>query len=69
MERRAGSEKTQASYWSAHRFFGSFFFFVFILGYGLEGRDSIPGRGLEGIIFLFSTATRPTLGPAEPLIQ
>jgi hypothetical protein len=36
------------------------------MGYGLEGRDLIPGRG---IIFLFSTTFRPALRPTRPPIQ
>jgi hypothetical protein len=32
-------------------------------GYGLDGPGSIPGRGKT---FLFSTASRPTLGPTQP---
>jgi hypothetical protein len=35
-------------------------------GYGLDDRSSIPGRGK---IFLCSTASRPALGPTQPLIQ
>jgi hypothetical protein len=35
-------------------------------GYGLDGRGWIPGRGK---IFLFSTASRPVLGPTQPPIQ
>jgi hypothetical protein len=35
-------------------------------GYGLDGRGSIPSRGK---IFLFSTASRPALGPIQPPIQ
>jgi hypothetical protein len=34
------------------------------LGYGLDGRGSIPGRGSDGI-FLFTTASRPALGPTQ----
>jgi hypothetical protein len=33
---------------------------------GLDGPGSIP---VSGKIFLFSTASRPTLGPTQPLIQ
>jgi hypothetical protein len=36
------------------------------MGYGLDGQGSIPGRGK---IFLFSTASRPVLGPTQPPIQ
>jgi hypothetical protein len=36
------------------------------MGYGLEGRDSIPGRDK---IFLFSITSRPALGPIQPPIQ
>jgi hypothetical protein len=36
-----------------------------VMGYGLEGWGSIPGRGK---IFLF-TASRPTLGTIQPSIQ
>jgi hypothetical protein len=35
-------------------------------GYGLDGRGSIPSRGW---IFLFSTASRPILGPHSLLIK
>jgi hypothetical protein len=35
-------------------------------GYGLGGRSSIPYRGK---IFMFSTASRPALGPTQPSIQ
>jgi hypothetical protein len=35
-------------------------------GYGLDGRDSIPNRGK---VFLFFTASRPALGPAQFPIQ
>jgi hypothetical protein len=34
-------------------------------GYGLDGRSSIPERR----IFIFSTASRPALGPTQPPIQ
>jgi hypothetical protein len=34
--------------------------------YGLEGRNLIPGRVK---IFLFSTASRPSLGPTQPPIH
>jgi hypothetical protein len=37
-----------------------------VTGYGTDGRGSIPGRGN---IFLFSTASRPAMGPTQPLIQ
>jgi hypothetical protein len=37
-----------------------------VMGYGLDGRVSIPGRGK---ILLFSIATRPDLGPTQPPIQ
>jgi hypothetical protein len=33
---------------------------------GLEGLSSIPDRGK---IYIFSTASRPALGPTQPLIQ
>jgi hypothetical protein len=36
------------------------------MGYGMDGRDSIPGKGK---ILLFSTESRPTLRPTEPPIQ
>jgi hypothetical protein len=36
--------------------------------YGLNDRGLTPGRGKEGI-FLFITASRPTLGPTQPPIQ
>jgi hypothetical protein len=36
---------------------------------GLGDRSIIPDRGKGGIIFLFTTASRPGLGPAQPLIQ
>jgi hypothetical protein len=35
-------------------------------GYRQDGRGSIRGRGK---IFLFSTASRPALGPTQPPIQ
>jgi hypothetical protein len=35
-------------------------------GYGLDGPGSIPGAAR---FFLFFTASRPALGPAEPPIQ
>jgi hypothetical protein len=35
-------------------------------GYGLDDRGSIPSKGK---IFLFSTASRPALGPTQPSIQ
>jgi hypothetical protein len=35
-------------------------------GYGLDGQESISGRAK---IFLFSTASRPALGPTQPPIQ
>jgi hypothetical protein len=35
------------------------------MSYGLDVQSSIPGRE----DFLFSTATRPALGPTQPLIQ
>jgi len=38
------------------------------LGYRLDSRGSISGRGKEGI-FLFATASRPALGSTEPPIQ
>jgi hypothetical protein len=34
--------------------------------YGLDDRGSVPGRGK---IFLYSTASRPTLGPTQPPSQ
>jgi hypothetical protein len=37
-----------------------------VTGYGVDGRDSIPGRGK---IFLFSTASRQALEPSRPPIQ
>jgi hypothetical protein len=37
-----------------------------LMGYGLKGRGSIPGRGK---VFLFSIASRPALGPTQPPIQ
>jgi hypothetical protein len=36
------------------------------MGYGLNSRASIPGKGK---IFLFSTASRLALGPTQPPIQ
>jgi hypothetical protein len=36
------------------------------VGCGLDSQGSIPGRGK---IFLFSTASRPALGPTQPPIQ
>jgi hypothetical protein len=36
------------------------------MGYVLEGSGSIPGSGK---IFLFSTVSRPALGPTQPHIQ
>jgi len=36
---------------------------------GKDERGSIPGRDGEGIFFLFATASRPALGPTQPLIQ
>jgi hypothetical protein len=36
-----------------------------VTGYGMDGRGSIPSRG----IFLYSTESRPALGPAQPPIQ
>jgi hypothetical protein len=36
------------------------------MGYGLDGRGSIPGRGRD---FLYSTASRPSLEPTQPPIQ
>jgi hypothetical protein len=35
-------------------------------GYGVDGRGSNPGRGK---IFMFSTASRPAMGPTQPPIQ
>jgi hypothetical protein len=35
-------------------------------GYGLDGRGSLPGRRM---IFLFSIASRPALGPIQPPMQ
>jgi hypothetical protein len=40
---------------------------VLILVYGLSDRDSIPGRNMD--FFLFTIASRPVLGPTQPLIQ
>jgi hypothetical protein len=37
------------------------------LGYGLDDRRFESRQGLG--IFLFTTASRPTLGPTQPLIQ
>jgi hypothetical protein len=37
-----------------------------VTGHGLDGLGSIPNRGK---IFLFSTASRPALGPTQPPIQ
>jgi hypothetical protein len=39
---------------------------VIVTGYGLDSRGAIPGRYK---IFLFSIASRPSLGPAQPPIQ
>jgi hypothetical protein len=36
------------------------------MGYGLDGRFSIPGRGK---ILLFSTAAIPLVGPTQPLVK
>jgi hypothetical protein len=36
------------------------------MGYELDGRSSIPGLGKR---FLYSTASRPALGPTQPPIQ
>jgi hypothetical protein len=36
------------------------------MGYGLDGQSSIPDRVK---IFLFSTVSRPALGPTQPSIQ
>jgi hypothetical protein len=36
------------------------------IGYGTEGQGRFPGRGK---VFLFSTASRPALGPKQPAIQ
>jgi hypothetical protein len=36
-------------------------------GYMFDGWDLIPGKGNE--IFLYSTASRPALGPTKPFIQ
>jgi hypothetical protein len=41
---------------------------VYRLGYGLENRDSVPGGVSDGK-FLFSTASRPAVGPTRPPIQ
>jgi hypothetical protein len=38
---------------------------VWRLGYGLDNRGSISGRGNDGI-FLFTTPSRPALGPTQP---
>jgi hypothetical protein len=38
-----------------------------VLGYGLDDRGFESRQGLE--IFLFITASRPTLGPTQPPIQ
>jgi len=35
------------------------------IGNGLDDRGSKPGRGNEGIFFLFTTASRPVLGPNQ----
>jgi hypothetical protein len=35
----------------------------------MEDRGSIRGRGSEGIISLFSAASRPALGPIQPPVQ
>jgi hypothetical protein len=40
---------------------------VWWLGYGLDDRGSIPGRGNEAIFFV--TVSIPTLGPINPRIQ
>jgi hypothetical protein len=37
-----------------------------VTDYGLDGWGSIPGRGE---IFLFSTVSRPALGPSQPPVQ
>jgi hypothetical protein len=37
-----------------------------VMGYGLDGQGSIPGRGK---IFLSFIASRPALGPTQPPIQ
>jgi len=34
----------------------------------MDDRSSFPGGYNNGIIFLFSTASRPALGPTQPLI-
>jgi hypothetical protein len=36
------------------------------MGYGLNGQGFIPSRGK---IFLFSTASRPAMGPTQPPIK
>jgi hypothetical protein len=37
------------------------------MGYGLDDRGFVSGRGWE--FFLFTTASRPALGPTQPLIK
>jgi len=36
--------------------------------YGLDDRDSIPGKGNDGIL-PFATASRLALGPTQPPVQ
>jgi len=42
---------------------------VYRLCYGLDDRGSFPGRGNDGIIFLFATVNRLTLGISQAPIQ
>jgi len=39
------------------------------LGYGLDDRGSIPAGGNDWILFLFTTASRPALGPIHSTIK
>jgi hypothetical protein len=49
-----------------HKTPGNFFLYI-ALGYGLDDRGFESRQGLG--IFLFTTASRPTLGPTQPPIQ
>jgi hypothetical protein len=35
----------------------------------LDSPGSVPGRGNEGIIFVFATTSRRSLGPSRPRVQ
>jgi hypothetical protein len=39
------------------------------LGYGMDDRGSIPGRGNDGKFYFFATESRPALGPTQPSVQ